>query len=83
MDDLTTGQLRAARALLGWNQERLADASGVSLATIKRIEPIDGAPQVRDGTADKLRAALERAGVEFIEENGGGAGVRLRRRKGR
>ena len=71
-------QLRAARALLGWSQERLADASGVSTPTIKRLEPGEGLVQTRVDTLDKLRRALEAAGVDFT--NGGEPGVKLRRK---
>jgi transcriptional regulator with XRE-family HTH domain len=71
-------QLRAARALLGWSQERLADASGVSIPTIKRLEPGEGLVQTRVDTLDKLRRALEAAGVEFT--NGGEPGVKRRRK---
>lgn len=65
--------------LLGWSQEDLATASGVSLPTIKRLEASDGPLGGRQTTAMKLRSALETAGVQFIEENGGGAGVRMRK----
>ncbi|MCJ2012693.1 helix-turn-helix domain-containing protein [Methylobacterium sp. J-076] len=71
-------QLRAARALLGWSQERLAEASGVSIPTIKRLEPGEGLVQTRVDTLDKLRRSLEAAGVEFT--NGGEPGVKLRRK---
>lgn len=75
-------QLRAARALLGWSQSDLADASGVSLPTIKRVEPGEGAIPANLDTASKLRSALERAGVAFVAPGSssppGGAGVRLR-----
>ena len=71
-------QLRAARALLGWSQERLAEASGVSIPTIKRLEPGEGLVQTRVDTLDKLRRALEASGVEFT--NGGEPGVKLRRK---
>ena len=79
---ITAAQLRAARALLGIDQRRLAEASGLSLPTIQRMEASDG--QVR-GNVDslvKLIEALERAGIELIGEgatsSGGGRGVRLR-----
>jgi transcriptional regulator with XRE-family HTH domain len=68
-------QLRAARALLSWSQERLAYESGISLATIKRLEPGDGLLATKLETADKLRRTLEAAGIEFT--NGGQPGVRL------
>jgi transcriptional regulator with XRE-family HTH domain len=72
-------QIKAARALLDWSQEELADAARVSIPTIKRLEANDGPLGGRSDTADKIQRALQRAGVEFIEENGGGPGVRLRK----
>lgn len=72
-------QVKAARALLGWSQGDLARESGVSDPTIKRLEAGDGALGGRNETGDKIRSALEAAGVEFIAENGGGAGVRLKK----
>ena len=74
-------QVKAARALLGWSQEHLAEAAALSSPTIKRLEANDGPLGGRAGTAEKIRIALERAGIEFIDQNGGGPGVRLRRRK--
>ncbi len=70
-------QVRAARALIGWKREQLAIASSVPVRTLDRLENGEGSPQRR--TLSAIRAALEAAGVEFIEENGGGPGVRLRR----
>ncbi len=79
---ITAGQMRAARALLGIDQRQLADAAGLSLPTIQRMESSDG--QVR-GNVDslvKVVEALEKAGIELISEGaestGGGRGVRLR-----
>ena len=74
-------QLRAARALVGWSQDDLARASGVAEITVKRAEGASEAGDVggRTSTAAKLIFALEDAGVVFIDENGGGAGVRLRK----
>jgi transcriptional regulator with XRE-family HTH domain len=72
-------QIKAARALLAWSQEQLAEAADVSLPTIKRLEANDGPLGGRSGTGAKIQAALEAAGVDFIDENGGGAGVRLRK----
>ena len=77
---ITTRQAKAARALLAWSQEELAQASGVSVPTVKRLESVDGPLGGRADTAEKLRTALEAAGVIFIEENGEGPGVRLRRK---
>lgn len=80
---ISVRQLKAARALLDWSQRELADASGVSKPTVARLESEDGEVGGYSQTRDKLVAALEKAGVEFIAENGGGPGVRLRRPKGR
>lgn len=74
-------QIKAARALLDWSQEDLAKESGVSIPTIKRLEAEKGDLGGRENTAQKLRAALERSGIEFIGVSGegaGGVGVRLR-----
>jgi predicted transcriptional regulator len=75
----TGEQLRAARALLRMEQRGLAEASGVSLETIKRLEGIKGPISANAATVEKITKALEAAGVLFIPENGEGAGVRLRR----
>jgi transcriptional regulator with XRE-family HTH domain len=75
---ITIEQLRAARGLLGWSQTELASRAGLSLPTIKRIEGEFG-PHVSDEARAKLQKALEVAGIEFIDENGGGAGVRFRK----
>lgn len=73
-------QVKAARSLLAWSQSDLANASGISEPTIARLESQDGELGGRVDTAAKIVAALEAAGVEFIAENGGGPGVRLRKR---
>jgi predicted transcriptional regulator len=73
-------QIKAARALVGWSQEDLATNSGVSVPTIKRLESADGEIGGRAETGEALVAALEKAGIEFIAENGGGAGVRMKKR---
>lgn len=78
---LTSEQVRAARMLLRWEQKDLAEASGVSLPSIKRLETQPGPLSAHERTLAELRKALEKGGVEFIPENGGGAGVRLRKRK--
>jgi len=78
---LTAEQIRAARALLRWQQSTVADRADVSLETIKRLERLEGPlEQVRVGTIEAIRRAFTDASVEFIDENGGGAGVRLRKR---
>jgi transcriptional regulator with XRE-family HTH domain len=73
---IESAQIRAARALLDWSGPRLAEASGVSLATIRRAEQ---GRDISSLVARALREALESAGVEFIAENGGAAGVRLKK----
>ncbi|WP_374990972.1 multiprotein-bridging factor 1 family protein [Hyphomicrobium sp. LHD-15] len=76
---ITAGQCRAARGLLGWTQEQLAGAAGIGLSSILYLEREKRT--VSDEINVSIQKALERAGVEFIPENGGGAGVRLKRRK--
>ena len=70
-------QLKMARAAIGWGVRDLAKKAGVTANTVTRIE--NGADAKRS-TIDRLQQALEVAGVEFIDENGGGPGVRLKRR---
>ncbi len=76
---LTPEQCRAARGLLGWSQQRLAHQAQVGVVTVHQLEA--GLSQPRRATLDVIRRAFETAGVEFIDENGGGPGVRLQRRK--
>lgn len=76
---LTSDQIRAARALVRWRAEDLARASAVGVATIRRAELAEGATSLTAPNDAALRQALEAAGIEFIDENGGGAGVRLRK----
>jgi predicted transcriptional regulator len=78
-NDIHPAQLRAARALVNWSREDLASHAETTSRTIARIEDSDTVP--RGSTVDAIRAALEKAGVEFIPENGGGPGVRLAKRK--
>ncbi len=73
---LTAEQCRAARGLLDWSQPDLARASGIGRSTITRFERGSHAPHASNLAA--LRVALEGAGVEFLDPNGGGPGVRLR-----
>jgi len=79
---LTSRQLRAARALAGLDQRALARASRLSLPTIQRMEASDGVVRGNVESLMKLIAALERAGIELINEGatsgGGGRGVRLK-----
>ena len=71
-------QIQAARVLLGWSQAQTAEAAGISIPTVKRAEGSSQAKASADAVS-AIRAALESAGVEFIPENGGGAGVRLKK----
>lgn len=73
--ELTSELVRAARALVRWEQRHLAEASGVSLPTIKRLESQRGPLRAHGVTATAIRRALEAAGIEFM--NGGQPGVRL------
>ena len=73
---LTAAQCRAARALIEWSPEMLAEASGVDVQAIGNFESRFHLPD--DDTRRRLRLALEEAGVVFIAENGGGAGARLK-----
>jgi transcriptional regulator with XRE-family HTH domain len=78
---VTGSQMRAARAILRWSGETLAEKAGVGIQTIKRMEAVDGVPPGRAATVSDVQRALEAAGIEFIDENGGGPGVRLRERQ--
>ena len=77
---ITIRQVKAARALLGWSQADLARRSGISEPTVARLESSQGELGGRENTAEKIRKALEVGGIDFIEEDGGGLGVRLRKR---
>jgi predicted transcriptional regulator len=73
-------QIRAGRALLGWDQTKLAEMAGVSIITIKRLEAAGEVVNAHLGTVIKVMSAFEKAGVLFLSEEGGlGYGVRLRR----
>jgi transcriptional regulator with XRE-family HTH domain len=79
---ISSAQLRAARALLGIDQRKLAALSGLSLPTIQRMEASEGVIRGNVDSLMKLVGALEAAGIELIAENasssGGGRGVRLK-----
>jgi ribosome-binding protein aMBF1 (putative translation factor) len=74
-------QVRAARALLRWSSEELAQRAKLGTATIKRAEAHDGPVTSTTANIQAMRDAFEKAGLEFIPENGGGAGVRFRDKK--
>jgi transcriptional regulator with XRE-family HTH domain len=79
---ITAAQIRAARALLGMDQRALAEASGLSVPTIQRMEASKGVVRGHVDSLMKLITALDTAGLELINEGavsrGGGRGVRLR-----
>ena len=77
MNVIKPSQIRAARGLLDWTRDDLVEKSGVPKSTLVRVET--AATKPRSSTLSAIRTALEAAGVEFIPENGGGAGVRLRK----
>ena len=77
---LTSAQIRAARALLRWSAEDLARHSLLSVATIRRAELMEDETSMTAANDSSVRRALEAAGVIFIDENGEGPGVRLRKR---
>jgi transcriptional regulator with XRE-family HTH domain len=72
-------QCKMGRAALGWGVADLAKKAGVGINTVSRFE---NGSDAHVGTQRLLRSALEAGGVEFIAENGGGAGVRLKNRRG-
>lgn len=79
---LASAQIRAARALLRWSAVDLARQSRLGVNTVRRAEVAEEGTSLTAANELAIRSALETAGVEFIDENGGGPGVRLRRRKG-
>src|SRR5260370_12042718 len=75
---VTAGELRDACGLLDWSQQELADRAQVGVVTVRQLEA--AAHEPRRATLDVIRRCFEGAGVEFIDENGGGPGVPLRKR---
>jgi transcriptional regulator with XRE-family HTH domain len=75
---ITSGQIKAARALLGITAKTLAEISDVAYTTVVRIESSDGVPSGQVKTLDAVQRALERSGIEFIGTPESGAGVRFR-----
>ena len=76
---LQTAQIRAARALLGWNQAELAKNARVSIATIRRIEGQEGPVGGYVSTLTRIQSAFEGAGIRFLDNDSEGViGVRLR-----
>jgi transcriptional regulator with XRE-family HTH domain len=79
LNPLTSAQIRAARALIRWSAEDLAKETTLSVTTIRRAELRNSETSLTSANDRTIRQALESAGVEFIDENGGGPGVRLRK----
>jgi transcriptional regulator with XRE-family HTH domain len=71
-------QLRAARALLGWEQAKLASTAHVAIGTIRRMESFDGVIGSQTATLLKVQTALEKGGIEFLDDDR--PGVRLKER---
>jgi hypothetical protein len=78
---LTSAQMRAARALIRWSAEDLARETTLSVTTIRRAELTEEETSMTTANDLAVRRALEAAGVEFIDGNGGGPGVRLQQRR--
>jgi predicted transcriptional regulator len=74
---VTTREIKAARALLGWSQEELAKRSGVSEPTVARLEAVEGELRGRAKTVHRIKEALKAAGIEFLDERGGAKSLRF------
>jgi len=77
---LISAQIRAARSLIRWTADDLASASALSVATIRRAELSQRKTALTSANDLAIRRTLETAGVEFIDENGRGPGVCLKKR---
>lgn len=75
---VSSSQIRAARGLLGISAAELANVSGVTWRTVQRFEAVNGIPPSRSGTLERVKMALEQAGIEFIGDPVHSPGVRLR-----
>jgi DNA-binding transcriptional regulator YiaG len=75
---ISTDQVRAARALLRWSAQDLADVSGIGVATIRRMEVTEGVPSGQIRSLLAIQSALEAAGVEFVGSPSDSPGVRLK-----
>ena len=73
---ITSAQIRAARGMLNWSRKDLAEHSGVSFASMMRLESFEGVPASNFKTLESVKQAFEKAGVEFIGSPDSGAGVR-------
>ena len=73
---ITSAQIRAARGILDWSRRDLANSSGISFASMMRLESFDGVPASNFKTLEAIKKAFEEAGVEFIGTPDKGSGVR-------
>jgi transcriptional regulator with XRE-family HTH domain len=73
---ITSAQIRGARGLLNWSRKELAEHSGISFASMMRLESFDGVPASNFKTLEAIKNAFEEAGIEFIGTPEDGAGVR-------
>jgi transcriptional regulator with XRE-family HTH domain len=73
---ITSGQIKAARGLVGWTARSLADKAGIGFSTLIRLESSDGVPSTHVKTLESIKKAFEDAGIEFIGSPESGAGVR-------
>ncbi len=71
-------QIRAARGLLRWPAQKLAEGANVAVTTVRRFELVDGIPSGNFRTIEAIKSTLEEAGIEFIGTPEDGPGVRLR-----
>jgi transcriptional regulator with XRE-family HTH domain len=76
---ITSAQIRAARGMLDWSRKDLAEHSGVSFASMMRLESFDGVPASNFRTLESVKLAFEKAGIEFIGTPEDAPGVRLRK----
>ncbi len=75
---ITSAQIRAARGMLDWSRKDLAEHSGLSFASMMRLESFEGIPSSNFKTLEAIKQAFEKAGIEFIGTPESGAGVRWR-----
>ena len=78
---ITSAQIRAARGILNWSRKDLAEHSGVSFASMMRIESFEGVPASNFKTLESIKLAFEKSGIEFIGTPEEGAGVRWQLKK--
>ena len=78
---ITSAQIRAARGILNWSRKDLAEHSGVSFASMMRLESFEGVPASNFKTLESVKQAFEKAGIEFIGSPDEGAGVRWQLKK--